>query len=1120
MVDPVPVLPQLRAEYTLSFESLTATFDYSSNGLWIVSTIEKIPQVEILAAMKGEEEIWETTITVNPRMTGVLNVEAWEFMDQLRNENQMEYVEDSKSKPRETTRKKIAASLPFGRYELAEPNGFTGGILVLWNSTHVDFQSISVDLHATHGIVQRENENWSDLENIAVNMNLPWVAIGDFNDVTSQSEKLGGRAIKGKRVDRYLACMNNCGLHDIGFVGNRFTWTNKCKKKPIFQRLDRAWDLGLFVGLRLGISSSLCLFSGKLLRSASISISGARVAGESEVREEKQCEDRPKCKHLQDLEEDLTNQLQSLYQQEESYWKMRARSNWLTDGDRNTKFFQTSVLIRRKRNKISNLFSEVGEPIREDLIQSHIVSYFKNLFSSEMNGNDQNTNLEYESVICIAHPPTLAKVHSALFSIGPLKAPGVDGFHALFFQNHRGTMWPDILSFVSECFESKSFPVSINDTSICLIPKTDNPESIKQYRPISLCNTSYKIVSKLIVHRLRPLLNSIISPNQNSFLSEKAYDRIEWSFIRFCLHRHGFDRNSTDLIMSCVTSTTSKIRINGALSDSFHASRGLRKGDPISPYLFIICMEYLSTLINNAHTQGEWNPFMLKRGGTPISHLMFADDLLLFGEANANTLQGMCSTLDIFWDCSGHKPNHSKSKLYFSKNTHQDDRSLFTSHLKVNESPDLGIYLGFPLTDRRPSTSQMSHIAKKIRGKLASWKAKCLSKAGRLTLIKSTLSTIANYSMQALALPGKTVDEIDKICSNFLWDSTTDKKRTHLVAWDRVCAPVSQGSLNVRKTSILNLLALVKLCWRLNNVNNLAACNTPNFRDVGKGWENFASLTEWCTGNGENILLWEDNWTGKGPLRTIIHRALNANEERLKWIQAIPIVPDCSDIPVCTMGKGKYFDSKATYDFLWNKTFKHLENPKEWNTIWGAICHPKQKVFLWLMLWNRLPCASHLFRRMIIRNSNCMFCQTTHEDLDHLFIACPKARQFWDETGLVNHVLTTNHSYFQDWIVYNLKRTDLDDIVSTSWPTLFINSLWSIWLRRNLWVFKKESKPIAGVWKRNQMLTKEMLNSRQNTTTSPSSKPLDLVTSCYYVQVDASFCQNSLSVGYAAICRL
>lgn len=78
-------------------------------------------------------------------------------------------------------------------------------------------------------------------------MNIPWVEIGDFNDVSSQSEKLGGRAIKSKRINSYLACMNNCSLHDIGFVGNIFTWTNKCKKKPIFQRLDRAWVNNLWL---------------------------------------------------------------------------------------------------------------------------------------------------------------------------------------------------------------------------------------------------------------------------------------------------------------------------------------------------------------------------------------------------------------------------------------------------------------------------------------------------------------------------------------------------------------------------------------------------------------------------------------------------------------------------------------------------------------------------------------------------------------------------------------------------------------------------------------------------------------------------------------------------------
>lgn len=168
-----------------------------------------------------------------------------------------------------------------------------------------------------------------------------------------------------------------------------------------------------------------------------------------------------------------------------------------------------------------------------------------------------------------------------------------------------------------------------------------------------------------------------------------------------------------------------------------------------------------------------------------------------------------------------------------------------------------------------------------------------------------------------------------------------------------------------------------------------------------------------------------------------------------QWICAILIAPIGSDFPVFSMGKGKFFDSKATYAFLWNKSFKHLENIKEWKIIWGAVCHPKQKMFMWLLMWDILPCASHLARRKIIQNPNCMFCKSFHEDLDHLFKLFPRARQFWDKAGLTNHVLTANHSSFKDWVVVNLKRSDLDKVVSISWPTLFINSLWTIWLRRN-----------------------------------------------------------------------
>lgn len=133
----------------------------------------------------------------------------------------------------------------------------------------------------------------------------------------------------------------------------------------------------------------------------------------------------------------------------------------------------------------------------------------------------------------------------------------------------------------------------------------------------------------------------------------------------------------------------------------------------------------------------------------------------------------MSNTLDAFWECYGQKMNPEKSKLYFSKNTPLTDKEMFTTFFKsVREARPR--YLGFPLTDKRPSASQVSHIAKKIRSKLANWKAKCLTKAGRLTLIKSTLTSVAAYSMQSLALPKKVLHEIDSLCANFLWGSSSD----------------------------------------------------------------------------------------------------------------------------------------------------------------------------------------------------------------------------------------------------------------------------------------------------------------------------------------------------------
>lgn len=144
-----------------------------------------------------------------------------------------------------------------------------------------------------------------------------------------------------------------------------------------------------------------------------------------------------------------------------------------------------------------------------------------------------------------------------------------------------------------------------------------------------------------------------------------------------------------------------------------------------------------------------------------ISHLLFADDLVLFGEANTKTLDTMSDTLDLFSHASGQTINFSKSKLLFSPNTSEATIQMFEAKLHYPHSPDLGTYLGFPLQHKKPSKNQLSFVVDKVRKKLASWKAAFLSKAGKICLIQSALSAIPCYNMQCFPIHKSIINEIN-----------------------------------------------------------------------------------------------------------------------------------------------------------------------------------------------------------------------------------------------------------------------------------------------------------------------------------------------------------------------
>lgn len=239
------------------------------------------------------------------------------------------------------------------------------------------------------------------------------------------------------------------------------------------------------------------------------------------------CEN-PRSSYLFDLDSALREELEIVFKKEESFWHIRSRTNWLINGDRNNRFFHKSVLKRRERNRIIQLKDEVGSNISgQQNIENHVAKYFSYLFTTSKTDiswirDHENQDQTISFLFSINAFPTSEEIRTTMFSIGPFKAPGPDGFHAHFYRTQWLILKDDLCSFISNVFQQGITPPSINMTKIVLTPKVDNPESIKQFGPISLCNTLYKVITKIIVNRIMPFLSSIISPNQNAFIPNKG----------------------------------------------------------------------------------------------------------------------------------------------------------------------------------------------------------------------------------------------------------------------------------------------------------------------------------------------------------------------------------------------------------------------------------------------------------------------------------------------------------------------------------------------------------------------------------------------------------------------
>jgi hypothetical protein len=346
-------------------------------------------------------------------------------------------------------------------------------------------------------------------------------------------------------------------------------------------------------------------------------------------------------------------------------------------------------------------------------------------------------------------------------------------------------------------------------------------EDLGKFLPISLCNIIYKIASKVLANRLK-IIPDIISEEQSAFVPgrlitdniitayeclhfmkrngakkhqhcalkldmRKAYDRVEWNYLQAIMLRMGFHTRWVQLIMTMISSVSFSVLFNGSPLDEFRPSRGIRQGDPISEYLFLIAAEGLLGLLKQSRQSSLLEGIRVAPTTPTVNHLLFTDDSLLFVKASHAGAIEVKEILEKYCLASGQWVNLDKYSVFFSKGCPEAIRQSFKVTLQVPNETLNEKYLGMPSDVGRSLNGAFKYLRDRVWKRIQGWIEQMLSVGGKDILIKSVVQAILTFSMSCFKLPRGLCLHINSLIRNFWWGSKKGKRRTHWVSWEVMC---------------------------------------------------------------------------------------------------------------------------------------------------------------------------------------------------------------------------------------------------------------------------------------------------------------------------------------------
>ncbi|XP_020702911.2 uncharacterized protein LOC110114389 [Dendrobium catenatum] len=487
----------------------------------------------------------------------------------------------------------------------------------------------------------------------------------------------------------------------------------------------------------------------------------------------------------------------------------RAKVNWIRQGEDDLKFLFAKIRIRRGSSKsVFNLLANSPSSSRADVVSS-LIHYFQGLYNpptppnATLNCIPSGIKLSQADAIRITSYVLDDEIKHAVFSGNTNSAPGPDGYNFYFYKSAWHIVGPLVCRAVHSFFQKCYLPHGVKATALAIIPKHKNASELSDYRHIALCNVLYKIIAKVLAERLKPVMNHIVMDNQAGFLKSrvstdnilfandilsyagkskdsnyfcakldirKAFDSVSRDFLLSRLVQKGFPPLFVNWIKLCIKDVSFSILLNGAIEGYFSTSAGLRQGCPLSPYLFCLVMDAFSNLLENRGFKG------ISYENYALSHLLYADDVLIFGEAFVDNCNNLANILRDFTLSTRLHINYEKSAIMIPKNQRnvQDICQILSIHNIVNKIT----YLGIPLSFYRLKIEDFLPLVDSLNKKMNGWKANLLSLAGRLQYIKFTIQNTIAYWIRGSILPKTVLKYINRTSSKFLFfgDSNAAKK--------------------------------------------------------------------------------------------------------------------------------------------------------------------------------------------------------------------------------------------------------------------------------------------------------------------------------------------------------